>query len=101
MNLNYIAMSSDLMFYDSTTGFNRLMPIPVSNLALLDDQNTFTNVVSSADLTSLYEALAVGNAASAVSIETTILDKWELTRRLFMVDNVAGKSLQSTSREFF
>lgn len=86
-----------LMFYDSTTGLNRLMPIPVLNLALLDDQNSFTNVVSSADLTSLYEALAVGNAASAVSIETTILDKWELTRRLFMVDNVAGKSVQSTS----
>ncbi|THD26645.1 Meckelin [Fasciola hepatica] len=86
-----------LMFYDSASASSRLMPIPILNRALLSDQNSFTNVVSDTDVESLFEALAVGNAASAVSIETSILDKWELTRRLFLVDNVVGKVLQSTT----
>ncbi|XP_018652741.1 hypothetical protein Smp_156860 [Schistosoma mansoni] len=81
-----------IYFYDSTTQTSQLIPIPIRNTAVIDKSGNFPNVITSSDQNSLNEALALGNTASAVSIEAAIQDKWELTRRLFMVDNFSGKT---------
>ncbi|CAH8580202.1 unnamed protein product [Schistosoma intercalatum] len=79
-------------YYDTTTQTSQLIPIPIRNTAVIDKSGNFPNVITSSDQNSLNEALALGNTASAVSIEAAIQDKWELTRRLFMVDNFSGKT---------
>ncbi|CAH8578368.1 unnamed protein product [Heterobilharzia americana] len=81
-----------IYFYDTTTQSSQLVPIPIRNTAVIDKNGDFPNQITSADQNSLNEALALGNTASAVSIEATIQNKWELTRRLFMVDNFAGRT---------
>uniref|UniRef100_A0A094ZMP6 Meckelin n=1 Tax=Schistosoma haematobium TaxID=6185 RepID=A0A094ZMP6_SCHHA len=84
-------ISTDIYYYDTTTQTSQLIPIPIRNTAVIDKSGYFPNVITSSDQNSLNEALALGNTASAVSIEAAIQDKWELTRRLFMVDNFSGK----------
>ncbi|VDP86128.1 unnamed protein product [Schistosoma mattheei] len=85
-------ISTDIYYYDTTTQTSQLIPIPIRNTAVIDKSGNFPNVITSSDQNSLNEALALGNTASAVSIEAAIQDKWELTRRLFMVDNFSGKT---------
>ncbi|CAH8598091.1 unnamed protein product [Schistosoma curassoni] len=81
-----------IYYYDTTTQTSQLIPIPIRNTAVIDKSGNFPNVITSSDQNSLNEALALGNTASAVSIKAAIQDKWELTRRLFMVDNFSGKT---------
>ncbi|VDP47887.1 unnamed protein product [Schistosoma curassoni] len=85
-------ISTDIYYYDTTTQTSQLIPIPIRNTAVIDKSGNFPNVITSSDQNSLNEALALGNTASAVSIKAAIQDKWELTRRLFMVDNFSGKT---------
>ncbi|CAH8862937.1 unnamed protein product [Trichobilharzia szidati] len=86
-----------IYFYDNTTQAGKLVPIPIRNTAVIDKNANFPNQITTTDQNSLNEALALGNTASAVSIEAAIQDKWELTRRLFMVDNFAGVTSSSTT----
>ncbi|VDQ01515.1 unnamed protein product [Trichobilharzia regenti] len=87
----------DIYFYDNTSQAGKLVPIPIRNTAVIDKSANFPNQITTGDQNSLNEALALGNTASAVSIEAAIQDKWELTRRLFIVDNFAGVTSSSTS----
>ncbi|CAH8821515.1 unnamed protein product, partial [Trichobilharzia szidati] len=86
-----------IYFYDNTTQSGKLVPIPIRNTAVIDKNANFPNQITTTDQNSLNEALALGNTASAVSIEAAIQDKWELTRRLFMVDNFAGVTSSSAT----
>ncbi|VDN12503.1 unnamed protein product [Dibothriocephalus latus] len=57
-----------IFFYDATDGgIPKLFPVPVLNTALLDSTNKLVNLETSNN-------------------------NWQLTRRLFLVDNVAGKT---------
>uniref|UniRef100_A0A183SN86 Meckelin n=1 Tax=Schistocephalus solidus TaxID=70667 RepID=A0A183SN86_SCHSO len=58
----------NIFFYDETDGgIPKLLPVPVLNTALLDSTNTLVNTQTSNT-------------------------NWQLTRRFFLVDNVAGKT---------
>ncbi|KAA3678548.1 meckelin [Paragonimus westermani] len=89
LDRNYVRL--DLYFFDGISNIGKLMPIPVLNRALVDNAGVLTNVVSEEDANSLTAALTLGNAASVASIESAIRDKWELTRRLFLVDSLSGR----------
>ncbi|CAL8069107.1 unnamed protein product [Calicophoron daubneyi] len=84
-------------FLYGTVYQQKLMPIPILNRALLNVQGQLGNVVSDSDASSLSEAINTGNSASAISLEANIQDKWELTRRFFLVDNVVGKADPKTN----
>ncbi|KAL7055612.1 hypothetical protein AAHC03_023029 [Spirometra sp. Aus1] len=57
-----------IFFHDQTdSGIPKLLPVPVLNTALLDSSNTLVNTQTSNT-------------------------NWQLTRRFFLVDNVAGKT---------
>ncbi|VEL20176.1 unnamed protein product, partial [Protopolystoma xenopodis] len=88
----------DIFFYDtSAASLPRLSPIPVLNRALIGENNLLVNQLDTTLSARVAAAASSGSAAAASSVLSIAQDNWQLTRRFFMVDNVAGKTVGNTN----